>query len=82
MENKLRKLVEDYQQFGITLENRVSIYFCSDNKIAVSYAGIEETGDTLEIAINKLIESLKDDDYFQELLETEKKIDREFHRGL
>lgn len=82
MENKLRKIIEEYQQYGITLENRASIYFCDDGYTAVSYAGDEGVGETLEEAIENLVHNLETNDYYLELVELDKKSDRDFHEGV
>lgn len=82
MENKLRKMIREYNWYGISLENRASIYFCDDGYTAVSYAGDEAIGETLEKAIEKLVHNLETNDYYLQLVELEKKSDREFHEGV
>lgn len=79
MENKLREIINSYQYYGVSLENRASIYFCDDEMIAVSYAGDEGIGKTLEEAIGNLVHDLETNDFYLELVELEKKNDREFH---
>ena len=82
MENKLRKIIKEYQWYGISLENRASIYFCDDGYVAVSYAGDEGYAETLPEAIENLVHSLETNDYYLELVELDKKSDREFHEGV
>lgn len=82
MENKLRKIIKEYQWYGISLENRASLYFCDNGDIAISYAGDEGIGKTLEEAIGNLVHDLETNDYYLELVELDKKSDRDFHEGV
>lgn len=82
MENKLREIIRNYQYYGVSLENRASIYFCDDGMIAVSYAGDEGYAETLEGAIEALVNKLESNDYYQKLVQLDKKDDREFHKGM
>lgn len=82
MENKLREIIREYQWYGVSLENRASIYFCNDGMIAVRYAGDESIGKTLEEAIGNLVHDLETNDYYLELVELDKKNDRDFHEGV